>query len=576
MSNPSVGGAQPGLATAARVAALVLAILSAYVALASFDGLASTFFDLQDRYVILGFGVSLLLLSLLARRTATSPAIDMGSVRIGAIAVAGTLALWAGTYLVMRDYALTRDEHMVVFDMGVFGSGRLAATVAPEWRDYALALVPAFLLDIPHHAALVSSYMPGNAALRTGFGSLADPALLNPLLAAIGLLALFDIVRRIFPDDREAQGVALLLYVTSTQVVVAAMTTYAMTAHLCLNLVWLALFLRDSRSAHAAAMMVGFVATGLHQVIFHPLFVLPFLIHLLQHRRWRTAGFYAVGYGAAGLFWLSYPHIVVSSLHLAAAGPPGTSGGPIAFLSTRVVPLLLERDQGALILMGANLLRFAAWQNVALIPLVLLALPVARHRDGIAQPLYLGVLFTLFAMFVLLPYQGHGWGYRYLHGLIGSMALLAGFGWQRLAGVRDGARAFLRAATAVTLVCAMPFLLWTTHNFVTPYADVDAAIRRLDVDVAVIDTEDVAFAVDEVRNRADLSNRPIRLSSKDLSAAQLRHLCETRSVAFVDRAAMQALGLGREHPPQSPRFDALRAAVQGKCGRARKVSVNQI
>jgi hypothetical protein len=32
-------------------------------------------------------------------------------------------------------------------------------------------------------------------------------------------------------------------------------------------------------------------------------------------------------------------------------------------------------------------------------------------------------------MFILLPYQGHGWGYRYLHGLIGSLSLLAGYGW---------------------------------------------------------------------------------------------------------------------------------------------------
>ena len=484
---------------------------------------------------------------------------------IGLIAAVGTLALWAGTYLVMRNYPLTRDEHMVVFDMGIFRSGRLAAALAPERRGYALALVPAFLLDIPQNAALVSSYMPGNAAFRTAFSFIADPALLNPLLAAVGFLALFDIVRRVFPEDRETQAVVLLLYLTSTQIIVTAMTTYAMTAHLCLNLIWLSLFLRDSKIAHAAAMTVGFVATGLHQVIFHPLFVLPFLFYLVQRGQWRTACFYAIGYGVAGLFWLSYPHIVVGSLDVAAAGPPGASSGPMGFLSTRVMPLLLQRDPAGLVLMSVNLLRFAAWQNLAMIPLVLLALPVARRRGELAQPLYLGVLFTLFAMFVLLPYQGHGWGYRYLHGLIGSMALLAGFGWRRLGETRELARPFFRAATVITVLFAMPFLLWTTHRFVTPYADVDAAISRLDTDIAVIDTEEVAFAIDEVRNPADLSNRPIRLSSRDLSPVQLRQLCEHRSVAFVSRPAMQALGLGREHPSPSPRFDTLRAAVQDRC-----------
>jgi len=45
-----------------------------------------------------------------------------------------------------------------------------------------------------------------------------------------------------------------------------------------------------------------------------------------------------------------------------------------------------------------------------------------------------GLVLTLLAMFMLLPYQGHGWGYRYLHGLIGSAALLGGYGWITLTG----------------------------------------------------------------------------------------------------------------------------------------------
>ena len=74
MNNSSAGGAQVGLATAARVTALLMAVLSAYVIFARFDGLAFTFFGLQDGYVILGFSASLLLLSILPRRkTAPQP-----------------------------------------------------------------------------------------------------------------------------------------------------------------------------------------------------------------------------------------------------------------------------------------------------------------------------------------------------------------------------------------------------------------------------------------------------------------------------------------------------------------------
>jgi hypothetical protein len=44
-----------------------------------------------------------------------------------------------------------------------------------------------------------------------------------------------------------------------------------MTAHLTLNLIWLCLFLRNDKIGHGAAIAVGFLASGLHQLIFHPL-----------------------------------------------------------------------------------------------------------------------------------------------------------------------------------------------------------------------------------------------------------------------------------------------------------------
>ena len=35
-----------------------------------------------------------------------------------------------------------------------------------------------------------------------------------------------------------------------------------------------------------------------------------------------------------------------------------------------------------------------------------------------------GIVLTLLAMLILLPYQDIGWGYRYVHGVIGSAALI--------------------------------------------------------------------------------------------------------------------------------------------------------
>ncbi len=100
---------------------------------------------------------------------------------------------------------------------------------------------------------LVSSYLPMNALLRLAFSKLADPALFNPLLALAGGAALLDIARRTFGRDDPACWVVLLIYALSAQMLVNAMTVYSMTAHMALNLIWLAAFLRGGRLGHSTA-----------------------------------------------------------------------------------------------------------------------------------------------------------------------------------------------------------------------------------------------------------------------------------------------------------------------------------
>ena len=90
--------------------------------------------------------------------------------------------------------------------------------------------------------------------------------------------------------------IAAALLGTSSQLIVMAMTAYAMPAHLAFNLAWLWLFLRGGKAGHAGAIAVGFLATGLHQLVFHPLFVAPFILRLLFHRRWGLAALYIVAY----------------------------------------------------------------------------------------------------------------------------------------------------------------------------------------------------------------------------------------------------------------------------------------
>ncbi len=560
-----------------RAIAVGLAVICGLLLLYRGHPVATGYFRTQDAWVAVL--LALLLIGLVLRmprvgwlenrRAVSAPSPWL----VATAGIALTLALWAGTYALMHDYPLTRDEHMVVFDAAIYATGRLAEPLAMAWRPFATALVPAFLLEVPGDALLVSSYLPGNAAMRAAFSAIADPALMNPLLTGIGLVALHDIARRMFADVPAAIWVVLAGYVLSAQVLVTAMTTYAMTAHLALGLVWLALFLRGRWWQHALAMALGAWAMGLHQVVFHPLFAGPFILTLVQQRKWRTFAAYALVYGAALLFWVTYPALVLEQSGIAAVQGQGQTGGPMGFVTDRVIPLFTDRGEGGFTLMLLNLMRLIAWTPLFILPLAVMAWPDIRHNRGIALPLAVGVVLTVVAMFVLLPYQGHGWGYRYLHTQLGSLALLAGYGYARWAA-RDAAVA--RSSTvilgAMTALVVLPFLLWSASSYVRPYAALHQSIAALDADFVIVDTDTTKAAIDSVRNRPDLSNRPVLLASHELDDAMLAQLCSTGTVATVGAPQFVASGFHPEITGQTDeRFAALAADLRNRnCLHAQK------
>jgi hypothetical protein len=544
--------------------ACALAVLTIYPVLFPVDGLPYVYFVLQGSHVVPAL-VALLLATSCVSTEASAGSLPESILTHRTIAAAGlvfALLLWGGTYVLFDNYPLTRDEHMVVFDMAIFRSGHLAAAVSPSWREYVHALTPAFLLPLPGNAAWVSAYMPVNAMLRTAFSTVADPALMNPLLAAAGAIALFDIAKRLFPEDRAAEAIALLLYATSAQVLVTAMTAYAMTGHLTLNLIWLALYMRGTRTSHSLAIAVGFLAIGLHQIVFHPLFAIPFIEHLRRRGEWLTAAVYVASYAAFGIFWSSYQHLVAASLGLHPSSGPDS--GVAGFVHVRVIGLLLMSHSDTLSLTALNLIRFITWQNFALLPLMALGYGAVRRDESIARPLAQGVILTTAVLAFLLPYQGHGWGYRYLHGLIGNCALLGAYGWRDFSQ-RQEVRSFVAIGSAATLLGSLPFLVWQAHSFVRPYALVNRMIERTNADIVVVESGGSNFAVDEVRNRPDLTNRPIRLASDALNPSDIARLCSRGSIAFVDGRHMEALGVGIGQWPASANFQALRKAAQEHC-----------
>ena len=497
------------------------------------------------------------------------------------VGLAATALLAWGAYAVFDNYPLARDEHMVLFDMVVYDHGRLAMPLAPFWRPYAGALVPDFLLNANMPAGLVSGYLPVNALLRLAFSKLADPVWLNPLLALAGGVAVLDIARRTFGPQDRACWVVLLIYALSAQMLVSAMTPFSVTGHMALNMIWLAAFLRGGRVGHAAAIATGFAAVGLHQLVFHPFFIAPFMLWRLRQGEWRLVLVYAAAYAAILGWWAYYPLLPPVQ---AADGATVAGQTHRNFLSERVVPLLLHRTPGTGGLMVLNLLRFFAWQNFALLPLLVAAVPVAVRDRGLAGALALGILLWLIFVTLVLPYQGLGWGFRYLSPYLGSFALLAGFGYRALRQ-RIGERAdgMVLALSAATAVAAIPMLLVTTHRFAQPYLALERLVAAQRTPFVVIDTAvsnppDRSWALhplDQVRNLPDLSNRPLRFSGNRVNARLLIHLCDKGAVTAITRADMHSAGFMPNVPERSPRFEEMiRAAAQVRPGCFRKTAIS--
>jgi hypothetical protein len=513
--------------------------------------------------VLLALGAAALLRPM--RAVATSAASAPGWLaRIAAhpwlLALALVALGWIGHHGLLLGYDLTRDEQMADFDAAIFAHGRLFWPIAPGWRPLAEALNQYFILPVADRQAWVSTYLPVNAGLRALVGLGGDAGLTSPLLTAAGALALWRITLRLWPQDAAARGVTLLLYAGSSQVILLSMTAYAMAGHLALNLIWLALFLRNDARGHAGAILIGALATGLHQPLFHPLFVLPFLAALPLQRRWGLSALYAAAYLAIGLFWLAWPGMIASAAGGAMTGVAAT-GDHLAY-ADRLRAMLGDLGPVSLWLMAMNLLRFVAWQHLLLLPLAT-AGAVLCWRAPLVRPLVAGIVLHVVVVGILLAYQGHGWGYRYLHGVLGSACLLGGYGWQALAGVWPGRR-LLAWSSAISLLILLPVHMAMAGSLTRPYARLSHAIDASGADIAIIDDRGIDFGADVVINRPDLSNRPIRLLGSELSPAQAGALCRHARVLFVDRTALQTVAMRIRGKPVGPGFvRPLQAACAG-------------
>ena len=498
-------------------------------------------FFLADEPWLLAMG----LCSALASRV-TPADVKIQRWRIGWTSALLTLALFAvafcGASLLLKSYGLSRDEAMVDFDASIFAGGHLLAAVPEKWRLYVNSMEPLFVLTIKDQAGWVSSYLPVNAALRSSLALIASPLIAGPFFSGVALLALVGIARRLWPDRPDAAIVAGLMLASSSQVAVAAMTPYAMTAHLALNLVWLLLFLQDTKTSVLGAVAVGFFATGLHQLAFHPLFASPFIAMLWLRDRPSRAWAYTLSYAAIILFWTNYWHLMFGAYSL-----DGTSTASSVSFAGRILRLAHAPHLHDVEVMLMNAARFATWQNPLLLPLVFLTLSQRRWWTDTTTALLTGILATLVMVSAVMVDQGYGWGYRYLHGFIGSFALLATSAYVELTRVKRSGKFHLSAQVATATVFAtmvmLPLRSLEARSLTLPYAAAAERIRTTKSNLVFVDPDAIMNASDLVRNSPDLSNTPLVFDLTKLDEGQIRTLCGSYDIAIFDVADARALDL---------------------------------
>ena len=474
--------------------------------------------------------------------------------------VVAVLVVALGTRYVASYTPVSHDEIMGAFDAEIVASGRILAPIEPEWRSLSWALEPVFRLPVAGDVAWVSTYLPVNAAIRGVLGKVFDAAIVNAMLVAVALAALAGVARRLWPERPELAAVAVVLAATSSQLLCIGMTPFAMTAHLTFNMVWLWLYLRNTPLSHAAAITVGFFATGLHQLIFHPLFAAPFILQMLIDRRWRLGALYVTSYAAIGVFWIVYWQLL-----LVSHGIPAPADHPVgaSFFIERVAGMLRDFSVSGPETMLQNLLRFAAWQNPLLLALLVPGMILGWRSGGVLRCLTAGIVLTLAAMLILLPYQDIGWGYRYVHGVIGSAALLAAFLWGKLTAEleiaeRMAAWSVMAVGTAVALLVLLPIHAWQMHGYLSPYTRANAAIASSPTEAVVIETINMHHGIELVRNDPYLRNRPLTFDIGALDDKLARELCSKMSVSvFGGKEAMQ-FGVMWVDPAPHPEYERLR------------------
>jgi hypothetical protein len=443
------------------------------------------------------------------------------------------LIAFAGSHVILNGHLLSMDEWTNDFHGRMLATGNLVATLPPEWAPFGSGLQPIFVRFEPSSQTWHSEYLPVYSALRAVGHRLHVSDMVNPALAVGTLVSLSIVVRRIWPSEPALPVLAALFLAASPQFLINSMTAYSMPADLCLNLIWLALFLHRTTLTLALAPWLGIAALGVHTSLPHALFVFPFLLRIVWERRWKTATYFALVYGAGCVLW----YLWLAHFHPAVVSGGGSLG---------------PRGGGQSVLLMFSLGLLASWQPLALSVLFLVGMARWRSMPPVLRDLAVGFFATILFYTILFPAdQGHGWGYRYAYSVLGSLVVIAIHGWVSARPSPDVGplHVLVGASLIFAIVVQFPLRSIQIQQFVAPFARAEFLVQSSPASIVLVDRLAGWYAQDLVRNDPWLTNSPkVMFSHRLLTEGLLGQVRERWSTWEVMPADLDRVGIPREFP----------------------------
>lgn len=473
------------------------------------------------------------------------------SSNIHVIAAMYFLLLATGALLVYHAHPLSMDEYAAVFQSKIFAAGRLTGEMPIDLLDW---LIPRgfqnYFIAVSHlDGRVASSYWPGFALLMAPFSAFGVPWLLNPTLAACGILLLHRLTYVLF-QDRWSAGFAVLLAIASPAFTINAISFYSMTAHLVLNCAFLLLLLRGSSTSAFIAGVVGSLALCLHNPVPHALFAAPWLLYMLHKGQFRRLLVLGCGYvpGAAllGIGW----SLLVRDI---ATSNVASSGGPL--VTTELSEVFKFPLPWLLYARVIGLAKLWLWAVPASV--VLATIGYCRWRHRVEVRLLLASALLTFVGYLFVPFdQGHGWGFRYFHSVWFVIPVLAAAAATYVrkervssgAARNDGLAGYGAATAMAALLILVPLSAFQVEEFMSRHLSQVPSVAG--AAVVILRADSGYYAYDLVQNDPFLRNPIIMMASRGRKAdAQMLSghfphlkLLHSDSRAFVWSDSVQAEG----------------------------------